>query len=277
MTFLVTGATGRAGRHVVRQLLSEGHPVRALTRDLERAAAVLPAGAEIVRGDLTDPRTVRQALQGVVGVHLLTVGGDDYATLRTGPELAALAEEAGVARVAVLWNGQSGPVEDAFLAGSLETTLLQPTDFMGNTLGWAAAIGSRAGVSEPFGDVPIAVVHEGDVGAVSARVLADGGHGGRAYPLTGPEPLTPRQRLATIAEVVGRDLAFDELTEEQAKQRWREAGHAEELVEILAAWQGDPPAEARTVSPFVAQLTGREPRSFEQWVRDHAAHFQPAP
>ncbi len=50
-------------------------------------------------------------------MHLLTTGGDDYATLTTGPELVALFAEAGVRRVALLWNGQVGPVEEAFAAG----------------------------------------------------------------------------------------------------------------------------------------------------------------
>ncbi|TMR23768.1 NAD-dependent epimerase/dehydratase family protein [Nonomuraea turkmeniaca] len=271
MTFLVTGATGRAGRHVVEELLRLGHPVRALTRAPARAR--LPGQVEVVKGDLTDPDSVRSALRGVVGVHLLTVGGDDYATLRTGPELAKMAAEAGVRRVTLLWNGAPGPVEDAFESGDVEWTRLQPVDFMSNTLGWAPAVRAEGRVYEPFGDVPMAVIHEADVGAVSAAVLAGGGHGGETYTLTGPEPYTARQRLATIGKILGRELEFNELTEEQARERWRQAGHAEELIELLASWQGNPPPEAYTVSPAVQEITGREPRTFEQWVREHTGHF----
>jgi uncharacterized protein YbjT (DUF2867 family) len=245
--------------------------VRALTRDPARAR--LPAKAEVVKGDLTDPDSVRPALRGVTGAHLLTVGGDDYATLRTGPELAQMAAEAGVRRVTLLWNGQEGPVEKAFEHGDVEWTRLQPVDFMSNTLGWAPVVRAESRVSEPFADVPMAVIHEADVGAVAAAVLAQGGHGGKAYLLTGPEPYTARQRLATIAQVLGRDLKFDELTEEQARERWHSAGYAQELIELLAAWQGHPPAEAQTSSPAVRQITGRDPRTFEQWVREHAHHF----
>ncbi|MGI5273886.1 NmrA family NAD(P)-binding protein [Nonomuraea sp. CA-218870] len=36
MTFLITGATGSAGRHVVAELIRVGAPVRALTRDPRR-------------------------------------------------------------------------------------------------------------------------------------------------------------------------------------------------------------------------------------------------
>jgi uncharacterized protein YbjT (DUF2867 family) len=272
MTYLVTGATGKAGRHVVEELLRQGHHVRALTRDSARAR--LPEQVEVVEGDLTDPDTVRPALRGVVGAHLLTVGGDDYATLRTGPELATMAADAGVRRVTLLWNGRPGPVEKAFERVAVEWTRLEPMDFMGNTLGWAPAVRAEGRVSEPFGDVPMAVVHEADVGAVAAAVLVRGGHGGQAYTLTGPETYTPRQRLAIIGKVIGRELEFDELTEEQARRRWRQAGYGEELIELLAAWQGHPPPEAYTVSPAVREITGREPRTFEEWVREHAEHFK---
>ncbi|MBE1564978.1 NAD(P)H-binding protein [Nonomuraea africana] len=273
MTFLVTGATGKAGRHVVDELLRDGQRVRALTRDPARAN--LPEGVEVVRGDLTDPATLGPAFEGVTGVHLLTVGGDDYATLRTGPELVELAEKAGVRRVTVLWNGKTGPVEEAFAASELEWTKLEPVDFMSNTLGWAAAVRTAGRVEEPFADVPSAIVHEADVGAVSARVLVEGGHGGRSYSLTGPETFTARQRLAALAQVLGRELEFVELTEEQARERWRTAGYAEELIDLLADWQGNPPPQAYTVVPTVERITGRPPRTFAQWATEHAAHFQP--
>lgn len=273
MTYLVTGATGRAGRHVVSELLARGVPVRALTRDPARAA-VLPAGVEVVAGDLTDPATLTTAFEGVVGVHLLTVGGDDYATLSTGPEIVALARRAGVRRLAVLWNGRPGPVEEAVRAGPLEWTMLQPVDFMGNTLGWADSIRGAGEVHEPFADVRSALVDEADVGAVAAEVLTGDGHAGRVYTLTGPQALTPRQRLATVAEAVGRDLRFVELTEEQARARWRRAGYDEELVDLLASWQGDPPPVAYTVTDTAARLLGRPPRTFADWARAHAAAFR---
>jgi uncharacterized protein YbjT (DUF2867 family) len=57
---LVTGATGRVGRLVVDELLRAGVPVRALTRRPEQAA--LPAGVEVVAGDLTTPASLDVAL-----------------------------------------------------------------------------------------------------------------------------------------------------------------------------------------------------------------------
>lgn len=61
---LVTGATGLVGHHIAAELLRRRRPVRCLVRDLERARPVVPAGAELVAGDVTDEESVRRAVDG---------------------------------------------------------------------------------------------------------------------------------------------------------------------------------------------------------------------
>ncbi|CAM3915879.1 NAD(P)H-binding protein [Kibdelosporangium persicum] len=270
MTFLVTGATGNAGRRVVEHLLRKGERVRALTRHPEKAG--LPGEVEVVAGDLTDPSTLD--FRGVTGIHLLTIGGDDYATLRTGPDIVDLAARQGVRKVVTLWNGRRGPVEEAVENSGLEWTHIEPVDFMSNSLHWADAVRTNGKVEEPFADSLNAVVHESDVGAVAATLLVEDGHAGKRYSLTGPEALSPRAKLEIIGQVIGKDLEFVELTEAQARQRWRRAGHADEMIEVLVAWQSNPPAEAYTVTSTVEDVTGRPPKSFRQWAEENADRFR---
>ena len=61
---LVTGATGKVGGATARALLARGDEVRALVRDPERAARLLPSEVEAVRGDATDPDSVARAVAG---------------------------------------------------------------------------------------------------------------------------------------------------------------------------------------------------------------------
>lgn len=99
LTVLVVGATGSIGRLVVEQALQAGHTVRALVRDLHRAAA-LPAAAQRVVGDLTRADTLAGAVDGidaVVFTHGSNGGGKaeaervDYGAVRNVLEaLAAL-------------------------------------------------------------------------------------------------------------------------------------------------------------------------------------------
>lgn len=64
MRTLVTGATGTVGGAIVQQLLAAGRDVRALVRDAARARAILPAGVELVAGDVTDAASVKGAVDG---------------------------------------------------------------------------------------------------------------------------------------------------------------------------------------------------------------------
>ena len=100
---LVTGATGKQGGAVARHLLSSGFSVRALTRRLDSSQArrLQEQGAELVLGDLEDPRSLERAATGVDGVFSV----QNYWEPRVGYEgeirqakfLADAAKQAGVA------------------------------------------------------------------------------------------------------------------------------------------------------------------------------------
>jgi len=99
-TILVAGATGQQGGAVARHLLKQpGFAVRALTRDSSKPAArsLAQAGAEVVRGDLDDPASVRRALEGAWGAfsvqNFMETGYDGE--IRQGKLLADTIELAG--------------------------------------------------------------------------------------------------------------------------------------------------------------------------------------
>lgn len=66
---LVTGATGNVGNAIARALVAEGREVFALVRDPSRARPVLPDACALVTGDVTDPASVRNAMDGVEVVY----------------------------------------------------------------------------------------------------------------------------------------------------------------------------------------------------------------
>jgi dihydroflavonol-4-reductase len=67
MRFLVTGATGKIGNAVARQLAERGDEVVALVRDPAKARELLPSGIELARGDVSDPASLRSAAERVDG------------------------------------------------------------------------------------------------------------------------------------------------------------------------------------------------------------------
>ena len=95
MTILVTGATGRVGRQVVKQLLELNADVRVLVRN--SSSADFPAQVEVVQGEMLDIGSLRQAFAGISTFFLLNAVAPDEFT----QALVALniARESGVKRV----------------------------------------------------------------------------------------------------------------------------------------------------------------------------------
>lgn len=273
MRILVTGATGQVGRHLVTHLHGAGHDVRALTRN--PAAAGLPAGVEVVAGDLTDVSTLGPAFDGVDAAHLITFGGDAGEDLTTGPDIVELAGRGGVRRATVLGGWAPTSVESALMSSPIGWTILRPVEFMANALEWAEEIRTKGTVSM-LASYPSAMVHEADIAGVAATALTDDGdgHSGRTYPLTGPEALTPRERTRILAGATGRDITFVQLTEDGERERLRGYGYDDDYVEFGVQLATNPPEASGVVLPTVEEVTGRPARSFALWAREHADRFR---
>jgi uncharacterized protein YbjT (DUF2867 family) len=99
-TVLITGATGKQGGAVLRELAGKGFDLRAMTRhpEGEAARAVASTGARLVRGDLDDPASLRAALAGAWGVFAVqnTWEAGVEKEEEQGKRIATLAREAGV-------------------------------------------------------------------------------------------------------------------------------------------------------------------------------------
>jgi uncharacterized protein YbjT (DUF2867 family) len=97
---LVTGATGRQGGAVARELLSHGYKVRAFTRkpDSENAGELKKLGAEIMKGDYDDPASMEKAMKGVWGVFAIqnTWEAGVEKEEKQGKDMAGAARRAGV-------------------------------------------------------------------------------------------------------------------------------------------------------------------------------------
>lgn len=273
-TFLITGGTGTIGKQVIKALLKANQTVRVLTRDASKVQ--VQDKLTVFEGDLNDPETLKDAVKGIKGIHLISFGDENYTPLATGKKIVECLETASVKQATILWNGEGNEssIEKEIKNSRLEWTILQPQEYVSNALGWAESIKEFDEVKEPFGDRPTAAIHEADVGAVIAKILINGGHSNQIYTLTGPEVLTPRKQVNEISMALNRDINFIELNEEQTRARWKSWGLPKETMDYLYEWYGNTPPQGYTITPVVENILGRPPKQFKQWVLENIKLYQ---
>ena len=279
---VVTGATGNVGRPLVEALAAVGEDVAAVSRAI--SAADVPDGVRPYPADLTAPDSLGAAFDGGSTLFLMFTGGGAYEV-----DVRAILEVAkarGIKR-AVLLSSQgvvSRPespshgrlmrsIEAAVEQSGLDWTVLRPGGFASNAYAWADEVRSRRTVSAPFGDVGLPVVDPADIAEVAAVALRQDGHNGKAYVLTGPGLITPRQQASTISEALDEPVEFLELSRDEAREQmltFMPEPVADTTLDVL----GKPTPTERSVSPDVQSVLGRSPNTFTDWSRRHIAIFR---
>ncbi|MFE7509046.1 SDR family oxidoreductase [Promicromonospora sp. NPDC057488] len=276
---VITGATGNIGRPLVAELARRGHDVTAVSR-----AGAAPLDDPLVRGvsaDLAEPASLRAAVSGADAMFLLVPGSgghlDTERIIGTAAEsgvrrLVLLSSLGAVTRAGSVSHGPLAELEKRVQGSGLEWTLLRPADFASNALAWVPTVRSERAVHAPFGDVALPAVDPLDIAQVAAAALADDGHAGRAYVLTGPAALSPRDRTAALADVLGIPLTLVELTREQARTDML-AYMPEPIVDGTLAILGEPTPQEQLVSRDVESVLGRPAHTFADWARRNAGAF----
>jgi uncharacterized protein YbjT (DUF2867 family) len=297
--YLVTGAGGGIGsvsRQVVKLLLADGQSVRAMVRrDDDRATVLRDLGAEVVIGDLTNPRDVANVMAGVERMFFNMSVSPDYLTATS--IVCAVALEA--APVEVIVNMSQMTVSQMTLTSTSESKQhrlhwlaehimnwsgvpvvhVRPTVFMENPLLTALAVASireRGALVLPFGSGRTSPIAAADVARVVATVLGEpAGSIGKVYELTGPEVLdidgiAEQYSRALGRQVVAQDLPLDEWTERVLTPIGLPA-HVAQHIATMARLHREGRYDRSTDD--VAQITGAPAQTVEQYVAAHADVF----
>lgn len=275
-TILVLGATGHVGTPLVTQLVAGGQAVKAASRH-----ATPVAGAEAVRFDYADPSTFDAALAGVSRAFVLAPGG----TVDPRPVLTPFLTRAAERRVGIVLQSVFGvdaddgipyrQVELALERSGAPFVILRPNWFADNFhTAWLEGI--RHGViAVPAGDGGSSFIDVRDVASSAASALTTDRFDGKAFNLTGPAALGYSDAAAILSRVSGRAIRYTPIDDEAFVGMLTGAGVPADYARFLASIFA-PVREGWTaaVSDAVRTLTGRTPRSLEQYAQDHAAAFK---
>ncbi|MET9273919.1 NAD(P)H-binding protein [Kribbella sp. NPDC003557] len=269
-TILVTGATGRVGRHVVDGLRAAGVTVRALVRTPDLAG--FPPDVELIQGDIYDPTAVRRAAADVDAAFLL------WPSFSAEGAAAVIGE---LPRRVVYLSSLSAPsggvwadVERLLRDAGKEWTFVRPGGFAVNAQSWATEFRTGDVVRVASPEAGRSLIHERDIAAVAVLAFLDDRHIGRIYGLTGPEVLTQAEQIRTIARATGKEMRVEALSDADARQAMLDLGADPILADSSVAYWASLVDNPEPVTTTVTELTGRPALTFAEWADEHAGEFR---
>jgi uncharacterized protein YbjT (DUF2867 family) len=281
---LITGATGRIGGATLKQLSIRGVPVRVLVRTPEKAAALASPEVETVIGDLAQPCSLQAALEGVTSAllvspldpHQVELQGNfiDAAT-RVGQVHVVKISGLGTALDSPVRSGRWHAQTEKYLEDSgLLFTHLRPPFFMQNILRFAPMIRANGEFMGTMNQGKVAMIDVHDIAAVAATALTTPTHAGKAYTLTGPEALSYPDVAQKLSRSLGKPVTYKDVPLAVMRERLLASGMPEWHVDVQVDFSTALSAgHASTVTDAVEIVTGKPPRSFEQFIREHVALF----
>ena len=137
---------------------------------------------------------------------------------------------------------------------------------------WGPHIRAGDAVRWPYLAAPTAPIDEQDIAVAAVLTLTRDRHAGMEYVLTGPESLSQYEQISTIGSVIGRPLRIKEVSPmKRAADVTKPCGDgSEQTARRLGCRIGQP----AYVTATFQELTGRQPRTFRDWVTANAAQFR---
>lgn len=272
-SFAVTGATGHLGRLAVDALLRRGVPagnVYALVRDPDRAKDLADLGVGIREADYDRPETLRQALEGIERLLLVsspTTG--DRVRQHTAVIDAANAADVGlVVYTSVLHADETELVlapehaatEDVLQGSGLPFAVARNGWYTENYTARLEEFLARGEIVGAAGQGRISAATRADYAEAAVALLTGDIADQQGYWELGGPGFTLGELAETISEVTGTRVGYRDLSVEELVEHLTGAGMDRASAEFVASLDGSAArGELETDSPALENLLGRAP------------------
>ena len=268
---VVTGATGKLGRHVIAGLLEKvpAAEIIAAVRTPEKAADLAALGVQVREADYTKPETLPSALAGADKV--LLISGSDLGADRAAQHKNVIeaAKSAGVKLLAYtsILHADSSPLMLAAVHQKTEQNIRDsglPFVFLRNgwyfenqtaMLGPAVEHGIIMGCA---GEGRFASAAIADYAAAAVAALTGDGQENKIYELAGDFPYTLAEMAAEVSKQSGKPVTYNNLSLQDYQNALVGFGLPAALAEFLVdADQGASKGELDDTSHTLHTLIGR--------------------
>lgn len=262
---LVLGGTGKTGRRIAERLKRRGLSVRVGSR-----GATPPF-------DWDDEAGWDACLEGVDAAYVSY--SPDLAMPGATDAIQAFVDRAkrhGVRRL-VLLSGRGEPeaqaCEGIVQRSGLEWTVVRASWFFQNfSEGAFTEMGLAGRITLPAGEVPEPFVDVDDIAEVATRALAEQGHAGEVYEVTGPRAMTFSEVADELSRATGREITFVEVPHDAFLEEVRRSGAPRDVVWMLD-YLFSTVLDGRNahLTDGVRRALGRDPTDFSTYARDVAS------
>jgi len=285
----VIGATGNTGRAVAAELKNAGADFVCLVRNPEKAQEVLGPDIRTKVADIDDAAALAAGLDGLERLFIVT--GHHPGMADQHSRVFTAAKAAGIQHIVKVSGGTAVAKEDSesvvgrahhqsemeLKALGIGWTILRPGLFMQNIFSQIPLIKAEKRAVLPFAsDLPIAFIDVRDIGAVGAMVTLDAeAHNGQSYAFTG-NGSSMGELVSAISDVLDEEITYTGATLEQAEAGMRANGMPDWLVGHMLAMAnvGAAGGFSDPLPHLIKELTGSDPRSVQDFARDHADLFR---
>lgn len=243
---VVTGATGKLGRHVVEGLLKKvpAREVAVAVRDPGKAADLAARGVDVRTADYTRPETLAAAFSGAGKV--LLISSSELGQRQAQHEaVVAAAKQAGVGLLAytsllragtarISLAAEHAATEAAIRASGLPFVFLRNGWYLENYTENLAPALQHGAILGSAGEGRVAAASRADYAAAAVETLTGEGHAGRTYELAGDASFTMSVLAAEVARQSGRPVVYRNLPEKEYAAALAGFGLPRALAEMLA-------------------------------------------
>ncbi len=278
--YVITGATGNTGKPIAEALLKAGHQVRIISRDADKAAALVAQGAEWINGSSTDQATLTKAFEGAKAAYIMippSAQAPDFTAYQAeaSENIAQAIQSSGLKNAVTLSSLGAHMTSGAGVVQGLhhfENRLnqiqglnvlhLRPTYFLENTLGQAGAVkamGMMAGVLR--GDLKMPMIATQDIAQYAIkRLQALDFSGNGVQHLLGAQDISYDELAPLYGAAIGKpDLKYVQIPDEtfkgiMLKEWYASESFADRMIEFTQAVNdgrvaAEAPRDAETNTP----------------------------
>jgi len=291
---IVSGASGQLGSLVIDELLArkvapENLILVSRTPNTAHLQGYAARGASVRFGDFNEPESLDDAYRGGTRMLLISIngGGGDRPELHKAAIDAAV--RAGVKHIAYTSYVNADLNDKSTIAvdhrrterileqSGVAWTMLRNQIYANGLVDQAVQIVRDGGLATHTPDARVAYVTREDCAAAAAAVLATPGHENKAYNITGPDAIGPRELVALASEISGKRVELIAYSEADYRARLAQSGMSEAAINgtISFAAELDSPY-LREPSTAVAEITGRPAKSVRQLLVENRERLREA-